>query len=67
MKRKVAASADAWFAHIVEQGDFPDQFGGKSTGHPNYKVHQRAMESVDATMRQKLIGELQKEFSRYMK
>jgi hypothetical protein len=67
MKRKVAASADAWFAHIVEQGDFPDQFGGKSTGHPNYKVHQRAMEAVDATMRQKLIGELQKEFSRYMK
>lgn len=67
MRRKVAASADAWFAHIVEQGDFPDQFGGKSTSHPNYKVHQRAMESVDATMRQKLAAELAREFARYLK
>ena len=67
MKKKVPASADAWFAHIVEHGDFPDEFGGKNTRHPNYLIHKRAMESVDATMRQKLIGELQKEFSRYMK
>jgi hypothetical protein len=67
MKRKVRATADAWFAHIVEEGDFPAAFGGKSTSHPNYKVMERAMQATEAQMRAKLQQELAKLFAKMMR
>ena len=67
MKRKVRATADGWFAHIVEEGDFPEEFGGKSSSHPNYKVIRRAMEATQAQMRVKLQQELKQEFEKYMR
>ena len=67
MKRKVRATADGWFAHIVEEGDFPAAFGGKSSSHPNYKVMERAMQATEAQMRAKLQQELSKLFSKYMR
>jgi hypothetical protein len=67
MKRKVRATADGWFAHIVEEGDFPAAFGGKSTNHPNYKVMERAMRATEAQMRAKLQQELSKLFSKHMR
>ena len=67
MKRKVPAYADGWFAHIVEEGDFPDEFGGKSSSHPNYKVIRRAMQATEAQMRAKLQQELRQEFEKYMR
>ena len=67
MKRKVRANADGWFAHIVEEGDFPAAFGGKSSSHPNYKVMERAMQATEAQMRAKLQQELSQLFSKYMR
>ena len=67
MKRKVPATSDGWFAHIVEEGDFPEEFGGKSASHPNYKVIRRAMEATQAQMRVKLQQELKQEFEKYMR
>jgi hypothetical protein len=67
MKRKVPDTADGWFAHIVEEGDFPDQFGGKSSSHPNYKIIERAMHTTQAQMRVKLQQELKQEFEKYMR
>jgi hypothetical protein len=67
MKKKVKDHSDAWFAGIVEEGDFPEQFGGKSSSHPNYKVMSRAMAISQPKMKVKLYQELRKEFERYMK
>jgi hypothetical protein len=51
----------------VEEGDFPEEFGGKSASHPNYKVIRRAMEATQAQMRVKLQQELKHEFEKYMR
>lgn len=67
MKKKVRANADGWFAHIVEEGDFPAAFGGKSSSHPNYKVMERAMQATEAQMRAKLQQELSKLFTQFMR
>jgi hypothetical protein len=67
MKKKVPITADGWFAHIVEEGDFADEFGGKSSSHPNYKVIRRAMQATEAQMRSKLQQELRQEFEKYMR
>lgn len=67
MKKKVRANADGWFAHIVEEGDFPAAFGGKSSSHPNYKVMERAMQATEAQMRAKLQQELSKLFTKFMR
>lgn len=67
MKKKVKDHSDAWFAHMVEEGDFPEVFGGKNTGHPNYKVMERAMKAAYPRMKMKLYQELRREFEKLMK
>lgn len=67
MKKKVREHSDAWFAHIVEEGDFPEVFGGKNASHPNYKVMERAMKASYPRMKAKLYQELRKEFEKLMK
>jgi hypothetical protein len=67
MARKVQDNADGWFAHIVEEGDFNDHFGGNQKGHPNYKVTERAIKATKERMRQKLYGEIQKNFLKFMR
>ena len=67
MKRKVGKNSDAWFAHIVEEGDFPDAFGGKSASHPNYKITERAIKATQDAMRTKLYKELRSSFAKFMK
>jgi hypothetical protein len=62
-----ASKYDAWYAHIVEGGDFADAFGGKNTSHPNYKKFEKAKKAVQDKMRSKLYSELRKEFERYMR
>lgn len=58
---------DAWFAHIVEGGDFADAFGGKNTSHPNYQKFEKAKKAVQDKMKRKLYSELRKEFERYFR
>ena len=67
MKRKVAQNADAWFAHIVEEGDFAEEFGGKQQSHANYKITERAIKATKESMRQKLYGEIRKNFMHLIK
>ena len=67
MKRKVAQNADAWFAHIVEEGDFAEEFGGKQQSHANYKITERAIKATKEAMRQKLYGEIRKNFMHLIK
>lgn len=67
MQRKVQQKADGWFAHIVEEGDFNEHFGGQSTSHPNYRVSKRAIQATKERMRQKLYGEIKKNFMKFMK
>jgi len=64
---KNARKYDAWFAHIVEGGDFADAFGGKNTSHPNYQKFERAKKAVQDKMKRKLYSELRKEFERYFR
>lgn len=58
---------DAWFAHIVEEGDFADAFGGKNRSGPNYQVFEKAKKKNQEKMRKKLFQGLRKEFERYMR
>ena len=67
MARKVQQNADGWFAHIVEEGDFNDYFGGNQKSHPNYKVTERAIKATKERMRQKLYGEIKKNFLKFMR
>lgn len=61
-----ASKYDAWYAHIVEDGNFPQAFGGKNTSHPNYKKFEKAKKAVQAKMQSMLYSELRREFKRYM-
>ena len=55
--RKVNSNnADGWFAHFVEAGTFPDEFGGKQSGNPNHGVFERTRGSVYNTMKSKQIA-----------
>lgn len=64
---KNSSRYDAWFAHIVEGGDFADAFGGKNTSHPNYRKFEKAKKEVQDKMRSKLYSEMRREFERYFK
>ena len=58
---------DAWFAHIVEEGDYADAFGGKNRSGHNYQVFEKAKKKNQEKMRKKLYSGLRKEFERYMR
>ena len=58
---------DAWFAHIVEAGDYGDAFGGKNRSGHNYQVFEKAKKKNQEKMRKKLYSGLRKEFERYMR
>ena len=53
--RKTQDNADGWFAHFVEAGTFPDEFGGKQSGNPNHGVFERTRGAVYNTMKSKQI------------
>lgn len=54
--KKTQDNADGWFAHFVEAGTFPDEFGGKQSDHRNYRVFERTRTSVYGTMKSKQIA-----------
>ena len=54
--KKTQDNADGWFAHFVEAGTFPDEFGGKQSGNPNHGVFKRTRGSVYNTMKSKQIA-----------
>jgi hypothetical protein len=58
---------DAWFAHIVEDGDYADAFGGKNRSGHNYQVFEKAKKKKQPAMRKKLHDGLRKEFELYMR
>ena len=64
---KAQSNNDAWFAHIVEEGDFSHYFGGKNKSHPNYKKFEKAKKATQAKMQSMLLRKLRAEFERFMK
>lgn len=58
---------DAWFAHIVEEGDYSEAFGGKNRSGQNYQVFEKAKKKNHEKMRKKLYSGVRKEFERYMR
>lgn len=58
---------DGWFAHFVEEGDFPLAFGGKNRSHPNYHLFEKAKKATHDKMKAKLYQELRTNFATYMK
>jgi hypothetical protein len=54
--RKTQKTADGWFAHFVEAGTFPSEFGGKQSGNPNHGVFNRTRSAVYNTMKSKQIS-----------
>jgi hypothetical protein len=63
---KAQSNNDAWFAHIVEEGDFSHYFGGKNKSHPNYKKFEKAKKATQARMQRMLLNKLRAEFERFM-
>lgn len=54
--RKTQDNSDGWFAHFVESGSFPEEFGGKRSSNPNHGVFERTRGSVYNTMKSKQIA-----------
>ena len=65
-RRKVKKSADGWYAHIVEKGDFGPRFGGKHRTQ-NTGVFRQGMLATNKRMINLQIALYKKEFARYIK
>jgi hypothetical protein len=64
--RGVSVRNDGWFAHIVEGGQLPAAFGGRSKS-TNVGVFTRAMQSVEGTMKTARDAKMQSAFKKYMR
>lgn len=63
--RKTKKSADGWYAHIVEKGDFGPRFGGKHSTK-NTGVFARGIKSTANRSKKLQVILLQKNFARYI-
>lgn len=65
-RRKTKRSADGFYAHIVEKGDFGPRFGGKHRTQ-NTGVFRKGMKATNSRMRKLQVILYRKEFARYIK
>jgi hypothetical protein len=65
-RRKTKRSADGFYAHIVEKGDFGPRFGGKHRTQ-NTGVFSRGLKATNSRMRKLQLILYRKEFARYIK
>jgi hypothetical protein len=62
--RKVSPRNDGWFAHIVEGGQLPSAFGGRSSS-PNVGVFTRALAASEGAMKTVRNAKLQSAFKKF--
>jgi len=65
-RRKTRKTADGWFAHIVEKGDFGPRFGGKHRTQ-NTGIFERGKKATQSRALKLQLSLYQKGFKRYVK